>query len=99
MLKEYFRLFMTYQTERNRVFDTKKILAVSTAFLIFNYTFHLLSSGLVVLFELPGAITSCAGIPAKGFPWVIAFKFLYNLGVILVGISSDLALHRYVCKL
>ena len=85
---------MTYQTEKNKVFDTKKILAVSTAFLIFNYTFHLLSAGLAVLFELPGTIASCAGIPAKGFPWAIAFKFLYNIGMIFIGISSDFALHR-----
>ena len=89
---------MTHRTENNRVFDSKKILAIATGCLIFNYTYVITVTGLVGILELPGAIVQCAGISINGFPWVMVINHIYHIIMISIGISADIALHQYMWK-
>ena len=85
---------MTDKTENNKVFDEKKILAVSLGFFILQNVLHLLADGIQIIMELPGAITKCSGRSADGFPLNVAIKLVCNLAVIMTGIFMDLALNR-----
>ena len=85
---------MTDKTENNKVFDSKKILKVSVSFIIIHYTFIIFAAGLTTILELPGIITKCSGLPANGIPWTLIVKFVYQIGIILTGICTDLALDR-----
>ena len=89
---------MTDRTENNKVFDTTKILVIAAMGLTFNYTFTLGSAGLVVAYDLPGAITKCSGTATKGFPWIMLITNIYHLILIIFGISADLSLHKYLIK-
>ena len=48
---------MTHLTENNRMYDSKKIMAVAAGYLLFNYMFSIFFPGLVAILDLPGAIT------------------------------------------
>ena len=87
---------MTHRTENNRIFDTDKILMVAIGSLIFSYTFSITNYGLVTVLELPGGITSCAGKFVTGFPWIMVIIYSYHFTMILIGISADLALNRFM---
>ena len=89
---------MTHRTENNRVFDSKKLLAIATGCLIFNYTYVITVTGLVGILELPGAIMQCAGISINGFPWVMVINHIYHIIMISIGISADIALNQYMQK-
>ena len=91
---------MTYQTENNRVFDTKKILVIAAGFLAFSQMIIILDTGLVTILEIPGSIMHCAGISDKGFPWIMVIHFVYHTILLMCGIVADLALNRLViCSL
>ena len=85
---------MTDKTENNKVFDEKKILAVSLGFFILQNMLHLLTDGIQTIMELPGAITKCSGRSTNGFPLNVVIKLVYNLAIIMTGIFMDLALNR-----
>ena len=85
---------MTYKTENNKIFDEKKILAVSLGFFIMQNMLHILTDGLQTIMELPGAITKCSGRSTNGFPLNVVIKLVYNLAIIMTGIFMDLALNR-----
>ena len=87
---------MTYQTENNRVFDTKKILVIAAGFLAFSQMIIILDTGLVTILEIPGSIMHCAGISDKGFPWIMVIHFVYHTILLMCGIVADLALNRLV---
>jgi hypothetical protein len=87
---------MTYKTENNRVFDTKKILVIAAGFLAFTQMLVILHTGLVTILEIPGSIMRCAGIFDEGFPWIMVIHFLYHTILLLCGIAADLALNRLV---
>ena len=48
---------------------------------------HLFGDGVQTFMELPGAIRN-------GFPQTVVVKLLYNLAVILIGITMDYVLNR-----
>ena len=87
---------MTHRTENHRIYDSKKILYVASGYLFFNYLFSMILTGLVSILELPGAITSCAGITVDGNPWLMLINYSYHIFMILVGVWADLALNRYM---
>ena len=91
-----FRFYMTHRTENHRIYDSKKILFVASGYLFFNYLFSLVLNGLVSILELPGGITSCAGITVDGNPWLMMINFGYHIFMILLGVWADLALNRYM---
>jgi hypothetical protein len=86
---------MTHCTENHRIYDSKKILFLASGYLFFNYLFSIIVTGLVSILELPGGITSCAGITV-GNPWLMVINYGYHLFMILVGVWADLALYRYM---
>ena len=85
---------MTHKTENNKVFDERKILAVSLGLFMMQNVLHILADGMQTIMELPGAITKCSGRSTNGFPLNVVIKLVYNLAVILTGIFMDLALNR-----
>ena len=87
---------MTHRTENHKIYDSKKILFVASGYLFFNYLFSLVLTGLVSILELPGGITSCAGITVDGNPWLMMINFGYHIFMILLGVWADLALNRYM---
>ena len=87
---------MTHRTENHKIYDSKKILFVASGYLFFNYLFSLVLTGLVAILELPGGITSCAGITVAGNPWLMMINYGYHIFMILVGVWADLALNRYM---
>ena len=89
---------MTDRTENNKVFDTTKILVITVMGLTFNYAFILGNAGLVVSYDLPGAITKCSRISTNGLPWIMVITNIYHLMIIVLGISADLSLHMYLIK-
>ena len=78
---------MSDKTDYNRFSDDKKILVLSSVFSISHYMLHLFGDGVQTFMELPGAIRN-------GFPQTVVVKLLYNLAVILIGITMDYALNR-----
>ena len=89
---------MTDRTENNRVFDTTKILVAATIGLIFNYAFIFGLGGLAVVYDLPGVITKCSRTSPNGFPWNIVITNIYDLIIIICGISADLFLYKYLIR-
>ena len=87
---------MTHRTENHKIYDSKKILFVAWGYLFFNYLISLVLTGLVSILELPGGITSCAGITVDGNPWLMMINYGYHIFMILVGVWADLALNRYM---
>ena len=87
---------MTYMTENNRIFDSKRILVAASGFLIFNDTFVITSTGLASILEVPGGITKCSGTKVNGFPWIMLINMMYHITIILFGIIADLALYKYL---
>ena len=87
---------MTYQTENNRVFDTKKILVIAAGFLAITQMLIIVDTGLVTIFEIPGSIMRCAGISEEGFPWIMVIHFVYHTILLMCGIVADFALNRSV---
>ena len=92
----HFRFYMTHRTENHKIYDSKKILFVASGYLFFNYLFSVVLNGLVSILELPGGITSCAGITVDGNPWLMMINYGYHIFMILVGVWADLALNRYM---
>ena len=91
-----FRFYMTHRTENHKIYDSKMILFVASGYLFFNYLLSVVLTGLVTILELPGGITSCAGITVDGNPWLMMINFGYHILMILVGVWADLALNRYM---
>ena len=87
---------MTHSTENHKVYDSKKILVVALGYLFFNYWFSIVLTGSVTILELPGGITSCAGITVDGNPWLMMINYGYHIFMILAGVWADLALNRYM---
>ena len=89
---------MTNETENNRVFDTRKILTIAMLAMVLNESVLIGIGGLSVMFDLAGPITKCSGLSVDGIPWGIIITMVYQLAVILMGISADIALNMYLIK-